>query len=152
MRFGCYLYHIRFGQPPLRWLKPVSSTHGDTYEEIHLRKSQSSQHHDVRFRGVSRQMPLSTREVSPYGQRWIRYIALYGQPLYIIRLIDCWSHRYGYTHIPLDVASYFSCWQSCGRFLHGHPGSYFWGLHRQRRGELTCVCTLVVCPEYLYLL
>jgi len=27
-------------------------------------------------------------EVSRYGQRWIRYVALYGHPVYVIQLID----------------------------------------------------------------
>jgi len=54
--------------PPLRWLMPALSTHGDAYQEIHLRKSQSWQHHDVLFRGLCRQMPLSTMEVSRCGQ------------------------------------------------------------------------------------
>jgi hypothetical protein len=33
-----------------------------------------------------------------------------------------------------------------------HTRSYVWWLGWQRRGELTCVCALVVCPECPYLL
>ena len=29
-----------------------------------------------------------------------------------------------------------------------HAGSYVWWLHWQRRGELTCVCALVVRQEF----
>ena len=50
--------------PPLGWLKPVLSTHGDTYQEICPRKSQSWQLHNVQFRRLCRQTPWSTMEVS----------------------------------------------------------------------------------------
>jgi len=143
-------YTLRW--PPLGWLMPPSSTHGDAYQEIHLQKSHSWQHHDVRFRGLCGQMPLSTMEVSRYGQRWICYVALYGHPLYVIQLIDHPLPWYGYTHISLHAASYFSCSQSCGQFLNVHPGLYVWWLHWQRHGELTCVCALVVYQECPYLL
>jgi len=91
-------------------------------------------------------------EVSRYGQRYIHYVALYGHPLYVIQLIDCPFPRYGYTHLPLHAACYFSCFQSCGLFLNVHPGSYVWWLHWQRRGDLTCVCALVVCRVNPYLI
>ena len=97
-------------------------------------------------------MPLSNMEVSRYGQRYIRYLALNRHPLYIIQLIDRPLPRYGYTHIQLHAASYFCGFQSGGQYLHGHPGSYVQWLHWQHRSELICVCALVVCQECKYLM
>jgi len=139
-------------QPPLRWLKPVLSTHRDAYREIHLQKYQCSQHDDVRFRPLCGQMPWLTMDASSYGQQWIRYVALYGDLLYVILSIDCCLSRYGYTHIQLHAASCFRRFQSCGWVSNLHPGSYVWWLYWQHRREITCVCALVTCQEFPYLM
>jgi hypothetical protein len=52
------------------------STHQDVYQEIRQQKSQSLQHQDICFRGLSGQMPLSTMDVSHYGQQSIGYVPL----------------------------------------------------------------------------
>jgi len=91
-------------------------------------------------------MPLSTMEVSSYGQRSICYVAVYGHPLYVIQLIDRPFPRYGYTHIPLHAASYCSCLQSWGQFLNVHPGSYVWWLHWQGWVN-SLVSALMLCAK-----
>ena len=44
-------------EPPLTWFKTVSSTHEDSYDGIHARKSPTWPHHDVRFPWLCGQMP-----------------------------------------------------------------------------------------------
>jgi hypothetical protein len=74
--------------PPLSGLQPVSSTCGDAYHDILPQESYCSPHQNVQFRGLWRQMTVSTMAGSHYGQWAIGYVALYGHPLYIIQLID----------------------------------------------------------------
>jgi len=132
-------------KPPLRWIKPISSTPGDAQHEIRPRKSHSWEHHHVRIHGLCRQMHWSTMEASHYGQGSIDHIAVNEHQLYIIHLVEGRLPRYGYTHICLHAASYSWCFWSYGQFLNVHPGSYSRWLHWQRRSGLTGDCILVVC-------
>ena len=88
-------------------------------------------------------MHWSTMEVSRYEPRWIGQVALYVPLLCVIMLLDLGLHYYGLSHIGSCAASY--CWSLvCFRFhvlfSNVHPGSYFWWIQLQRRGELTGVC------------
>jgi hypothetical protein len=131
--------------PPLSWLQPVSSTRGDAYHDILPQESYCWLHHNVQFRGLWRQMTVSTMAGSHYRQWAIGYVALYGHPLYIIQLIDSCLRRYGHTYIQLHVASYSCSFLFFGWFLNVHPGSHVRWLHWQCPGEVTCVGALEVC-------
>ena len=82
------------------------------------------------------------------SDKLVTYVS--GHLLYVISLLDGRLSRYGYTHIQLHAGSYACCFQSYGRLLNVHPGSYVWWLHWQCCGELTCVCTLAVCEGFPY--
>ena len=139
-------------QWPRLWsCKASSSTDPDDYQESNLHTSHNWKCNDVQFYWLWVIMPLLTVGVSRYWQQWIRYLALYGHPMYVIWFIDRRLPWYGYIHIQLHATSDFCCFQSCGRFFNVHPGSYVWWLHCQRHGDLTCLCAGVVCRELRYL-
>ena len=78
------------------------------------------------------------------GQRWIGHVALYVPQLCVILLVGPRLCLYGLTHIP-SHAAFYSCWfQFDVLFLNVHPGSYFWWLQLQHRGDLTGVCVAAV--------
>jgi len=118
-------------QPPLRWLKPVTSPLRDADHEICARKWHSLQLPDVPLHRLCRPMRKSTREDSHYRQRCIGHVGLYIYLQYDILSVDSHLPWYEYTQIHLHGALY-SCWfQSCRRLLNVHRGLYFWWLHWQ---------------------
>ena len=98
-------------------------------------------------------MPWLTFEVSQLGQQSIGHVALHTYPLYVTRLVDCRSLRYGYTNIQLHAASY-SCWfWFYGRFFNVHPESDFWWLQWQPSGGIPGVSAAAVCqrvPHWMF--
>jgi len=83
-------------------------------------------------------------EVSRCGQWWIGHVALYVPPLCVILLVDCHLYRYGWTHIWSHACSQYCCIWFSVPFPSVRPGSYFWWLQLQHRGELTAVCIAAV--------
>jgi len=112
-------------QPLVRWAKPVLSTLGENYHEIHPRQYQSWNHHQVQFRRLYRQMPWPTMQVSHYWQQYIGHVAHNVHLLYVRLSIQGRLPRYGYTHIQLYAASYSCCFQFYGQFLNVQHRVYF---------------------------
>jgi len=136
---------------PLRWLYSVSSTERDAYHVIRPQKSQSWQHHDVWFRRLCGQMPLSTIEVSSSWQEYIGHVGVNVHQRYIVWLIDCRLPLYAYTYIQQHNASWSFRFQSYAQFFKVYSGLYFWCLHGQCRSGLTGVCVYAVCQWEMYL-
>jgi len=141
---GNYLNNLCFLGLHWGWLKPVSSTLSDSHLEIHLQGSKRSQHHDVWFRGLCRQMPWLTMGVSNYGQGYSGNVALFIHPLYSMFLIDGHLPRYRVTHIRWHDASYCCSFWFDLLIFNLHPGWYLKWLRWQHCSGLTGVYDVAV--------
>jgi len=95
-------------------------------------------------------MPWSTTEVFHYGWIEIGHAALHVHQLNVISFVDGRLPRFDYTHIWLHALSYSCVFRFHGQFGTVRPGSCFWWLHLQCRGELSGVCVVVGSQQVVY--
>jgi len=114
---------------------------------MYLRKSHNWRHRDVQIRGLCRQSPWSTMEVSCFGQRQIGHVALYLPQQCVILLVDRHLHRCGLTHIRSHAASDSCCVRISVPFSNVRPGSYFQWLQSHRHGEWIGICVAGVSHQ-----
>jgi len=127
-------------QLPLRGLKPVMYTCGDTNLEISLQWSQNKHYLDVPFYRLWGQMPWLTMEGSHFRQQYIRHVALYVHQLYISLFVNGGPPWTGFSHIQLHCASFSGYFWFHTKFLLMCSRSYVQWLHWHHHGGRTGIC------------
>jgi len=131
-------------------MKPVLSSHGDTYHEICPHNWQNRKHQDVQIRGQCGKEPWSTMHVAHYWLLQIGHVALIVHQLYIIYNVDGCRPQYGFSHTIRHAASQSPRFRIHRQFLNVRSGSSFRWLHWQRGVELPGVCIVELSQRVVY--